>query len=210
MVEVTSRSRPERIDNVVIASVGGQGGILATRILASLFLNQGWEVKTSEVHGMAQRGGSVETHVRRGQRVHSPLVPRGEADLLLALEQLEGLRYLPWLRPGGLCVCSTERIAPVSVTLGNQAYPGEIRETLGQTVGTLVWVDALGIAREAGNVRAANVALLGALSPFIDASEQEWQEAIWADLPERVRAVNLAAFRMARELTIAEMGRGKA
>lgn len=207
MVEVMVRHLPGQVHDVVIASVGGQGGILATRVLASLFLSQGWDVKTSEVHGMAQRGGSVETHVRRGRTVFSPLVPRGEADLLLALEQLEGLRYLPWLRPCGLCVCSTEQIAPVSVTLGDQQYPGHAREVLAQKAGALVWVDAVGIARDAGDVRAANVALLGALSPFLEASEDEWEMAISAHLPARVVSVNLTAFRMAREISRAGMRR---
>lgn len=206
MIELSIRSRPERIDNIVVASVGGQGGILATRVLATLFLNMGWQVKTSEVHGMAQRGGSVETHVRRGRTVYSPLVPRGEADALLALEQLEGLRYLPWLRPGGVVVCSTERIAPVTVTLGGQQYPDRVREALEQRAGVLVWVDALEIAREAGNVRAANVALLGALSALMEAPAEAWREAISANLPERVRPVNLNAFQMARELTLARLG----
>ncbi|MDI6895526.1 MAG: indolepyruvate oxidoreductase subunit beta [Bacillota bacterium] len=220
MIEVIIRPGAERtespatatgtgqIEDIVIASVGGQGAILATRILASLFLGQGWEVKTSEVHGMAQRGGSVESHVRRGRTVHSPLVPRGEANLLLALEQLEALRFLPWLRSGGTCVCSTERIAPVTVTQGNQAYPEGVREILAEKAGTLLWVDAPALARGAGNLRAANVALLGALSPLLEATEQEWQQAITAHLPERVRAVNLAAFRLARELSLARLHAG--
>lgn len=194
------------IADVVIASVGGQGAILATRILASLFLAQGWQVKTSEVHGMAQRGGSVETHVRRGRTVYSPLVPRGEADLLLALEQLEGLRYLPWLRPGGVCVCSSERIPPVTVTQGSQTYPENVRETLSERAGMVVWVDAPALAREAGNARAANVALLGALSPFLEATPEEWERAIAAHLPEKLLDANVAAFRAARELTLARLG----
>lgn len=206
LVEVSLRLPPQRIDDIVVASVGGQGGILATRVLATLFLRQGWQVKTSEVHGMAQRGGSVETHVRRGRTVHSPLIPRGEADALLALEQLEGLRYLPWVRPGGTVVCSTERIAPVTVTLGGQAYPEGIRERLEQRAGCVVWVDALGIGREAGNVRAANVALLGALSALMPEPVEGWHEAIRAHLPERLHRVNLEAFRLARELTLARLG----
>lgn len=206
LIEVSVRRRPEKIHDIVVASVGGQGGILATRILATLFLNLGWQVKTSEVHGMAQRGGSVETHVRRGRVVYSPLVPRGEADALLALEQLEGLRYLPWIRPGGAVVCSSERIPPVTVTLGGQHYPERVRETLEQRAGFLVWVDALGIAREAGNVRAANVALLGALSALMEAPAEAWHEAISAHLPAGARPVNLEAFRVARELTLARVG----
>lgn len=194
------------VRDIVIASVGGQGAILATRILASLFLGQGWQVKTSEVHGMAQRGGSVEAHVRRGPTVYSPLVPRGEADLLLALEQLEGLRFLPWLRPGGACVCSTERIAPVTVTQGDQVYPEGVRELLAEKAGTLLWVDAPGLAREAGNLRTANVALLGALWPLLEASEEQWHLAISTHLPERVQAVNLHAFHLARELALARLG----
>lgn len=193
--------------NFLIACVGGQGAILATRILASLFLQQGWQVKTSEVHGLAQRGGSVETHVRRGRVVYSPLISPGEVDVLLALEQLEGLRYLPWLRPEGVVVCSTERISPVSVTQGNAQYPDAIKEQMAQRAGTVVWVDALAIARHAGNVRAANVALLGALSPFLEATEEEWHQAISANLPERLHPVNFTAFNTAREMAMAQIGR---
>jgi indolepyruvate ferredoxin oxidoreductase beta subunit len=138
--------------------------------------------------------------------VYSPLVPRGEADLLLALEQLEGLRYLPWLRPGGLCVCSSERIPPVTVTQGGQTYPENVKETLSEGAGMVVWVDAPALARQAGNARAANVALLGALSPFLEATPPEWERAIAAHLPEKLRNVNMAAFRAARELALARLG----
>jgi len=233
VIKITGATPPETIRDILIASVGGQGGILTARILADGFRRQGWQVKTSEVHGMAQRGGSVETHVRRGSQVHSPLIPRGEADVLLALEQLEGLRYLPWLRPGGLAVVSSERIAPVSVTLGGAAYPADGEAALlaaqgaGHGPGCIVLVDALAIATEAGHPRTSNVALVGTLSLFLDgltsadASQGTgvpgepalndnaalWEEVIAADVPPRAREANLKAFRLARELVLSSVGR---
>ncbi|MGB9660763.1 MAG: indolepyruvate oxidoreductase subunit beta [Moorellaceae bacterium] len=206
MVEVSVRARPERIENFVFASVGGQGGILAARILATCFLELGRQVKSAEIHGMAQRGGSVEIHVRQGNRVYSPLIPNSQADVLVGLEQLETLRSLHWLRPGGLVVCSTERILPTTVALEGQAYPETVREKLMEKCGALVWIDAVGIAKEAGNLRAASVALLGALSAFTEIQEKVWEEVISASVPQRFTEVNLAAFRLARSQTLEKLG----
>lgn len=202
MVEVTLNQRVSRINDIIIAGVGGQGSITTMRILTSLFLAQGWQVKASEVHGMAQRGGSVETHVRRGRIVYSPLVSFGKADMILALEQLECLRYLPWMKKGGLCVTSDERIMPVTVTLGGEKYPEDAKEKVMRKAGILVWVEASRIAKEAGNAKASNVALLGASSPFLDASEEEWERAIRASVSDKTLSANMSAFWMARELTL--------
>lgn len=202
MIEVALNQPVGEIKDIIIAGVGGQGSITIMRILASLFLAQGWQVKASEIHGMAQRGGSVETHVRRGNIVYSPLIPFGKADLLLALEQLECLRYLPWMKKGGLCVTSDERIIPVSVTLGGGKYPEDVKEKVMQKAGILVWAEASKIAKESGSTKVSNVALLGALSPFLDASEEEWEEALRASVAEKTLAMNMNAFRTARELTL--------
>ena len=186
----------------IIASVGGQGGLLATTLLASVFAKAGHDVKTSEVHGMAQRGGMVTSYVRRGDLVRSTVVPKGEADLILGLELLEAYRELPNLRPGGVVLCSDETILPQPVIMGEAAYPALNRDSFLQRASKAYLIPALGIARQAGNVRASNVACLGALSVLLggpgEASLGVWEEEVSRLVPRRTIDVNLAAFRAAR------------
>jgi indolepyruvate ferredoxin oxidoreductase beta subunit len=187
----------------VIASVGGQGGLLATTVLASVFVKAGFDVKTSEVHGMAQRGGTVTSYVRRGERVYSPVVPKGEADLVLGLEMLEAYRELPDLKHGGIVLTSDETISPVPVIMGEAAYPPLDLDSFLQRAREAYLLPALSIARQAGNVRTSNVACLGALSVLLDGpsepSAQAWEQEVSRLVPKRTIDVNMAAFRAGRE-----------
>ncbi len=184
--------------SIVIVGVGGQGTLLASRILGALAAEMDQEVKVSEVHGMAQRGGNVITHVRIGQDVSSPLVEAGGADYLLAFEQLEALRALPYLKAGGMLVVNTQKIAPMPVITGAAAYPGDILERLPALCRTVA-MDFLALAREAGDARAVNLALLGALCRLTGTDREAWRRAIVSSVPERFLAVNLKAFELGYE-----------
>ena len=190
--------------NILIAGVGGQGILLSGEIIAQACLKAGYEVKKSEVHGMAQRGGSVTSHVRFGRRVFSPLIPKGQADVLLAFEQLEALRGIDYLRPSGTVVVNNQRIAPITVTSGSANYPEAVIEKLQQLASDVIVVEGLDIAREAGNLRAVNVALLGALSRLLSLEESVWFEAIREKVPQKALEANLAAFEMGRESVSAQ------
>ncbi len=178
---------------ILIAGVGGQGTLLASRILGEIALMRGLDTKLSEVHGMAQRGGSVVTHVRIGEKVFSPLVEEGQADLVLSFEQLEALRALPFLGASGVMVTSTQRILPMPVVIGAEKYPEGILETLAQAV-NLVAVDAHGMALELGNARVANVILLGAAARALPFERALWEKAIAACVPPKTAEINLKAF----------------
>jgi len=193
----------DQMKDFIIASVGGQGGLLATTVLASVFVKAGYDVKTSEVHGMAQRGGTVTSYVRRGERIHSPVVPKGEADLILGLELLEAYRELPGLKQGGMVLTSDETISPVPVIMGDATYPSLSRESFLQRASEAYVMPAVAIAKEAGNVRTSNVACLGALSVLLDSPGEApaavWEAEVAALVPKRTIEVNLAAFRAGRE-----------
>jgi len=190
------------MNDFIIASVGGQGGLLATTLLATVFVQAGFDVKTSEVHGMAQRGGTVTSYVRRGDRVFSPVVPNGEADLILGLEVLEAYRQLPNLKPGGTVLFSDETISPVPVIMGDEVYPTIVRESFLQRASRAYCISALAIAREVGNPRTSNVACLGALSALLDGPDdppvEVWEAEVTRLVPPRTADVNLAAFRQGR------------
>jgi len=195
----------ERIDSVVVASVGGQGGLLATGVLARMLEEPGYEIKTSEVHGMAQRGGSVLSFVRRGRGgAFAPLVDKGEADLVLGLELLEAVRAAEYLRPGGLIVASTQQVMPVPVLTGQTVYPADLAERLQRLApGRAVLVPAGEIAAELGTARVANVVCLGALAASAGMWPDEvWREVIAASVPPRTVELNLEAFRRGQELGI--------
>ena len=179
--------------SIVIVGVGGQGTLLASRILGALAAEMDLPVKVSEVHGMAQRGGNVITHVRIGEGIHSPLVESGGADYLLAFEQLEALRALPYLKPDGTLIVNTQKIPPMSVITGAAAYPEGFPEKLTAACHT-VKMDALALAREAGDARAVNLALLGALSRLTGTDRALWHKAIEASVTEKTLAINLRAF----------------
>jgi len=188
--------------NFLLAGVGGQGTILASNVLAEVGLAAGFDVKKSEVHGMAQRGGSVNTHIRwDADRVYSPLVGLGEADFLLAFEQAEALRYVEYLHPGGLAVVNDHSIEPITVTSGGAHYPTaqELRATYAQVTENLHLVPGTAIASELGNPRTANVVLLGALAVFLEVPDEIWQEVIESRVPPKYVDLNRQAFLRGRE-----------
>jgi len=190
--------------NVLIVGVGGQGVIMVSKALAWLAQSRGLEVKQSEVHGMAKRGGSVFSHVRFGEQVWSPTIPRGEADILVALEWAEGLRWLPFLKPEvGIFICDTKRIVPPFACLNRRPgapmrYSRETPAEVKAHVAEGYAIDATQMAEELGNERAANVVLLGALSTALDFPPADWEKAVTEFVPKKTVAVNLEAFRRGR------------
>ncbi|MDD3412172.1 MAG: indolepyruvate oxidoreductase subunit beta [Eubacteriales bacterium] len=182
--------------DLVIVGVGGQGTLLASKILGKLAVDAECGVKVSEVHGMSQRGGSVITHVRVGDRVHAPLVALGGADYLLSFEALEAARASAYLKKGGVLIVNTERISPMPVITGAAQYPADPFEQIKDC--KIEAVDALALAVEAGNQKALNLVLLGMLSRHLPFAEQAWKEAIAACVPKKTLPVNLKAFESGR------------
>lgn len=187
-----------RVTNIAVAGVGGQGVILASDIIAQAAAGCAHDVKKNEVHGMAQRGGAVVSEIRFGPRVHSPMVPDGEVDVLLALELLEGLRHVHRLRADGLVVANELRMAPAVRPLGAQAYPRDVLARLRRAGGAVVTLPAAKLARRAGNARAANTVLLGVLSRHLDLPLAAWQRALRGCLRPDLVEVNLRAFELGR------------
>lgn len=180
--------------NVVLAGVGGQGVLLASEVLSRAAVFSGFDVKTNEVHGMAQRGGSVTAHIRYGERVHSPLVEVGTAHVLASFERIESLRSAEYLAEGGLSVVSSQKIVPVTVSSGKATYPADAEERIRKRFSRLVYLDAVGIAEQAGNVRCSNMVLLGALSTALELDRKAWTLAIERSVKPAVRSVNVRAF----------------
>ena len=187
--------------NFLLVGVGGQGTLLASDILAELGVRLGYDVKKAEAHGMSQRGGSVTSHVRWGEQVFSPIIGKGEVDILVAFEKLEALRYLDQLRPGGIVLVNDQAIEPITVKAGDVEYPDDalVRSTLTGAAGAVHWVDGQEIAESLSNPKTANVAILGALSVLLDAPENEWLETIRSHVPEKYIAINEKAFLAGRE-----------
>ena len=179
--------------NIMIVGVGGQGTLLASRILGNAVIRKGYDVKVSEVHGMSQRGGSVVTYVKFGDAVHSPIIDKGEADIILAFECLEAYRALPWLKVGGKMIVNNQTINPMPVITGAAEYPADILQKLGAVV-DLTAVDALSLAREAGNAKAVNVVLIGVMAKNTEIPYEEWVETIKTTVPPKFLEVNLKAF----------------
>lgn len=182
------------VTSILLAGVGGQGTVLAGRVLARAAMYLGGEVKVSDIHGMAQRGGSVVTQVRFGPRVYAPVVERGTADYLLAFEKLEAYRWLPYLKAQGVLIVNDQEIPPLPVLTGAAAYPTGLLETLSQRVENLIAVKALEEARRAGSVKAVNMVLLGVLARRLPIARAAWEEALAASVPGPLREVNLKAF----------------
>ena len=185
--------------NIMIVGVGGQGTLLASRILGNTVINEGYDVKVSEVHGMSQRGGSVVTYVKYGDKVHSPIVDRGEADVILAFELLEAYRALPYLKEGGKIIINNQQIDPMPVITGAAAYPENIAEKIAAVCDTTI-VDALALAKEAGNIKAVNVILIGVMAKTTDIPYENWVETIKTTVPEKFLEVNLKAFELGYNL----------
>ena len=186
--------------NVFLAGVGGQGTLLASEVLGEAFLAGGYDVKKSEVHGMAQRGGAVTTHLRYGPKVFSPLVEPGSADLLVAFEKMEALRFAHFLKPAGAAVVNAQEIMPPSVATGRERYPENVAERLAGAIPNLYLVDALAAALSLHEVRAVNMVMVGAASHLLPLPERCYLEALRARLPERIVEVNAKAFHAGRAL----------
>ena len=185
--------------NVMIVGVGGQGSLLASKLLGHLLLEQGYDVKVSEVHGMSQRGGSVVTYVRFGDAVYSPIIDKGEADFIVSFEKLEAARSMEYLREGGRVIVNTQEIDPMPVIAGAAQYPSDLVEkmrALGEQVDDM---DALTLAVQAGSSKAVNLVLMGRLSRyFAEIPEQAWQDAITACVPAKFLELNRKAFALGR------------
>ena len=179
--------------NIMIVGVGGQGTLLASRILGNVAIKMDYDVKVSEVHGMSQRGGSVVTYVKYGEKVYSPIIDRGEADIILAFEILEAYRAMPYLKKGRKIIANTQQMNPMPVITGAMEYPKDIEKKLSERI-DLQAVDALAAAKEAGNLKAVNVVLIGLLAKSTDTDKQIWLDTIKETVPEKLLDVNLKAF----------------
>ncbi|MGQ9718213.1 MAG: indolepyruvate oxidoreductase subunit beta, partial [Anaerolineae bacterium] len=189
---------------LLFVGVGGQGVLTASDIAAQVGLDLGLEAKKSEVHGFAQRGGVVESHVRWGERVGAPIAEQGTIDILVAFELLEAARWIEWLRPGGSVVVNRQKISPMSVTVGNAVYPDEaaLLDALRRRAARVVVVDGLGLAEQAGTTRAVNSVILGALSALLETPPEVWEEAVIRRVPPRYAEVNRTAFRLGRKAVL--------
>ena len=185
--------------SVMIVGVGGQGSLLASRLLGNVLLAQGFDVKVSEVHGMSQRGGSVVTYVKYGDKVYSPTIEKGEADVIISFEQLESARWLPYLKKGGKLVTSDQMLDPMPVITGVAKYPENIIEKLKALDVDVIAVDALGLAEQAGTAKASNVVLMGVLSTKMGFDEDVWQKALEQCVPAKFLELNKKAFALGRE-----------
>lgn len=185
-----------KVTNILIVGVGGQGTLLASKLIGAAFVNRGYDVKVSEVHGMSQRGGSVVTYVRYGEKVYSSLIEKGEADIIIAFEQLEAARWLPFLKPDGLLVVNTQKIDPMPVIGGAAVYPENILPSIEGMGVRVIAVDALSLAMQAGNAKATNVVLLGVAARFMGLNKDKWLDILRATVPPKTIAVNEAALEL--------------
>ena len=186
--------------NMLLAGVGGQGILLASEIICKVMIRAGYDVKKSEVHGMAQRGGSVTSHVRYGKKVFSPIASKGDIDIMISFEKLETLRYLDYLKSDGMVIINDVELYPPSVNLGDATYPEDIPETVRKYFKIVKIVNASDIAVRAGNIRTANTAMLGVLSTYLDTIEAGiWESVIRTSFPEKVIKENIAAFNLGRK-----------
>lgn len=185
--------------NIMIVGVGGQGSLLASKMLGHVLLEAGYDVKVSEVHGMSQRGGSVVTYVRYGEKVHSPIIDLGEADFIVSFEMMEAARYLPYLRMDGQIVTNTQQIDPMPVLTGAAEYPEDLTGKLKATGVKVDAMDCLALAEEAGSAKAVNLVLLGRLSKYFDLPEEAWMKSLEAIVPAKFVEMNKKAFALGRD-----------
>ena len=185
--------------NIMIVGVGGQGSLLASKLLGHVVMTKGYDVKVSEVHGMSQRGGSVVTYVRFGDKVYSPVIDKGEADYIISFEVLEAARYLPFLKKGGKIIVNSQEIDPMPVITGAAEYPENLLDKMSAAGADVNALDALALANEAGSPKAANIALMGRFSKlFTDITEDEWLSSIEACVPPKFLELNKKAFYLGR------------
>ena len=182
--------------SIMIVGVGGQGTLLASRILGAALVSEGYDVKVSEVHGMSQRGGSVVTYVRYGESVASPIIEKGEADLLLSFEQLEAARWLAYLKTDGKLIINTQTIDPMTVISGADTYPDGVLDALRAAGADVTAIDALSLAVEAGSAKAVNVVLIGVLASKMEIPKETWMQALRDTVPPKFLEMNLKAFEL--------------
>ncbi len=186
--------------NIMIVGVGGQGTLLASKMLGYVLLQQGYDVKVSEVHGMSQRGGSVVTYVRYGKKVYSPVIDKGEADVIISFEKLEAARWIEYLKKDGTIITNTQEIEPMPVITGAAAYPENLVEKMRAAGAKVDAKDFLSIAQEAGSAKAVNIALMGRLSTYFpEISDEQWQDAIEKIVPPKFLDLNRKAFEAGRK-----------
>lgn len=182
------------VHNILVVGVGGQGTLITSRILGNLAMSLGHDVKLSEVHGMAQRGGSVVTHIRYGEKVYSPLVEVGSADIIVSFEKLEALRWKHFLKKDGVLLVNTQEIKPMPVITGVKEYPTNAVEELKKTTKNVIAIDALAMAKEIGNIKVVNTILLGLLAKYLNIPKEDWIETIKVTVPSKTIDLNLEAF----------------
>lgn len=187
------------VKSILLSGVGGQGAILISKILTNGLIKTGYDVKQSEVHGMAQRGGSVTTQVRWGDEVHGPVFGKGQADILIALEQMEAVRYVDFLKPDGVAVINDYKRDSMTTASGIETYPKGCVEAMEKVFDTVV-IDANAIARDLGDARCMNVVLFGAVCDKLGEQEVDWEAIVAETVPEKVRELNIKAFRAGREM----------
>ena len=185
--------------NIMIVGVGGQGTLLASKLLGKILLTKGYDVKVSEVHGMSQRGGSVVTYVRYGDKVYSPIIDKGEADIILSFEMLEAARWLEFLKEGGTIITNTQQTNPMPVITGAAEYPDELDKKIKAMGINAECFDALSLANEAGSSKAVNLVLLGKVSNYFDFSEEDWMNAIETSVPPKFLEINKKAFELGKK-----------
>ena len=186
--------------NIMIVGVGGQGSLLASKLLGNVIMNAGFDVKVSEVQGMSQRGGSVVTYVRYGEKVASPIIDLGEADLIVSFELCEAARWLPYLKQGGKLITGDQKISPMPVITGAASYPENIPERIRATGCDLTVVDALTLAEQAGSAKAVNIVLMGVLSKQMEFSLEDWKAAIAQSVKPAFVEMNEKAFELGRAI----------
>ena len=182
--------------NVMIVGVGGQGSLLASKLLGRLLMSRGYDIKVSEVHGMSQRGGSVVTYVRFGDKVYSPVIDKGQADFIVSFELLEAARWTSYLKPQGKIIVNTQQINPMPVIIGAAEYPENLVQKMVDAGLNVDAMDALSLAEQAGNAKAVNLVLMGRLSRYFDIPEEEWLQAIEASVPTKFLEMNKIAFKL--------------
>lgn len=180
--------------NIMIVGVGGQGTLLASRLLGNVAMRQGYDVKVSEVHGMSQRGGSVVTYVKMGEKVHSPIIEKGEADIILAFENLEALRWIDYLKKDGTLILNDQKIDPMPVIIGKAKYPESIIDRLNDGGIRVIAADGLNIAKKCGNIKTINVVLIGMLAKTTNIARDVWEKALEEVIPTKLLEVNKKAF----------------
>ncbi len=184
--------------NIMIVGVGGQGSLLASKLLGRLLLTRGYDIKVSEVHGMSQRGGSVVTYVRFGDKVYSPIIDKGQADYIVSFELLEAARWTEYLKPDGKIIVNNQQINPMPVIIGAAEYPENLTQKLLEAGIQVDALDALSLAEQAGSSKAVNIVLMGHLSRNFDFTEAEWLEAIAQSVPAKFLELNQKAFQLGR------------